>query len=37
VWTRPVHVQTVVGDAPVVLSYDGSTHRERVLNAADAA
>jgi stage V sporulation protein R len=37
VWTRPVHVQTVVGDATVVLTFDGSTHRERALSAADAA
>jgi stage V sporulation protein R len=37
VWTRPVHVQTMVGEANVVLTYDGSTHRERALAAADAA
>jgi hypothetical protein len=32
-----VHVQTKVGDATVVLTYDGATHRERALSAADAA
>ena len=37
VWTRPVHVQTTVGEAAVVLTYDGSSHRERALSAADAA
>ncbi len=37
VWSRPVHVQTQVGDATVVLTYDGSTHRERALAAVDAA
>jgi stage V sporulation protein R len=37
VWTRPVHVQTTVGEATVVLTFDGSTHRERALAASDAA
>jgi stage V sporulation protein R len=37
VWTRPVHVQTTVGEAALVLTYDGSSHRERALSAADAA
>jgi len=37
VWTRPVHVQTVSSEAAVVLTYDGTTHRERALSAAEAA
>ena len=37
VWSRPVHVQTVVGDSPTLLSYDGVNHSDRVLPAADAA
>jgi stage V sporulation protein R len=37
VWTRPVHVQTVAGDSVTLLSYDGTTHRERSLSAASAA
>ena len=37
VWTRPVHVQTMVGEATVVLTFDGSAHRERALAASDAA
>jgi stage V sporulation protein R len=37
IWSRPVHVQTVVGDAACVLSYDGGTHRERAFDAANAA
>lgn len=32
VWSRPVHVQTVAGETTVLLSYDGSTHRERALD-----
>jgi very-short-patch-repair endonuclease len=34
---RERHVQTTVGESVVVLTYDGSSHRERALNAADAA
>jgi stage V sporulation protein R len=26
IWSRPVHIETVVDDAPTVLSYDGETH-----------
>jgi stage V sporulation protein R len=37
IWTRPVHVQSVVGDAAVLLSYDGTTHRERAFDASNAA
>jgi len=37
VWTRPVHVQTVVNEVPAVISYDGSTHRERAITESSAA
>jgi len=37
VWTRPVHVQTVVGEAATLLSFDGSTHRERAVTGSTAA
>jgi stage V sporulation protein R len=36
-WNRSVHVQTVVGDNITVLSYDGSTHRERTITEESAA
>ena len=36
VWTRPVHLETVAGEAPVVLSYDGRRHGERSPAAAAA-
>ena len=25
-WSRPVHVETIVDDKPTILSYDGSDH-----------
>ncbi|MDH4037602.1 MAG: SpoVR family protein, partial [Candidatus Krumholzibacteria bacterium] len=37
IWTRPVHVQTMVGESAVLLSYDGGTHRERPFEASNAA
>jgi stage V sporulation protein R len=37
VWTRPVHVQTVVGETITLLSCEGTTHRERALTAGNAA
>jgi len=37
VWSRPVHVQTVVGDTLTVLSFDGASHGERALPASNAA
>ncbi len=37
IWTRPVHVQTVVGDNAVLLSFDGGNHRERPFDAGNAA
>jgi hypothetical protein len=32
-----VHVQTVVGESITLLSYDGTTHRDRALTEASAA
>jgi stage V sporulation protein R len=29
VWSRPVHLETVAAQAPLVLSYDGTRHAER--------
>jgi stage V sporulation protein R len=37
VWTRPVHVQTVAGETITLLSYDGTTHRDRALTESNAA
>src|SRR3979490_2528944 len=35
VWSRPVHLQTVVDDKPSMLSYDGTEHSIRNLGDAD--
>jgi len=37
IWSRPVHVQTVVDDAITLYSWDGSNHRERMLGEKSAA
>ena len=37
VWTRPVHIQTIVGDTINLRSYDGSSHKERTLTEKTAA
>jgi stage V sporulation protein R len=37
IWTRPVHIQTVVGEAHTLLSFDGTNHRERTLTEQTAA
>jgi len=37
IWTRPVHVQTVVGESHTLLSFDGTNHRERTLTEQSAA
>jgi stage V sporulation protein R len=34
-WTRPVHVQTVIDDKPSLLSFDGSEHSTRPLGDKD--
>jgi stage V sporulation protein R len=35
-WTRPVHIETVLDDVPTVLSYDGSEHTQAALDASPA-
>ncbi len=37
IWSRPVHVQTVVDDAITLYSWDGTRHRERTLGEQNAA
>lgn len=37
IWTRPVHVQTVVGEKPTILSYDGTDHKEKTITEKTAA
>ncbi len=37
VWTRPVHVQTVFGETPTLMSFNGEKHEETALTDADAA
>jgi len=34
-WTRPVHLETVLDDRKVLLTYDGSGHRKRTLGSAE--
>jgi len=33
IWSRPVHLETVAQQAPLLLSYDGTRHTERALTA----
>ena len=35
VWSRPVHLQTVVDEKPTLLSFDGSEHTNKTLGEAD--
>ena len=35
IWSRPVHLQTVIDDKPSLLSFDGSDHTIRTLGEAD--
>ncbi len=37
IWTRPVHIQTIVEEKPTLLSYDGTDHKERTLTEKSAA
>jgi stage V sporulation protein R len=37
VWSRPVHVETVVGETPTLMSYDGEKHEETALTDSNAA
>jgi stage V sporulation protein R len=36
-WSRPVHLQTVVDNKPTLLSFDGSDHSQKTLGDADDA
>ncbi len=35
IWSRPVHLQTIVDGKPTMLSFDGSEHSTRTLGEAD--
>ena len=35
IWSRPVHLQTVVDGKPTLLSFDGSEHSTRTLGESD--
>lgn len=37
VWSRPVHIQTMVGEQTTILTFDGSNHRERTVSQENAA
>jgi stage V sporulation protein R len=37
IWTRPVHVETVVGESASLISFDGREHRERAFDPSNAA
>ncbi len=36
IWTRPVHLQTIVNETPALYSYDGVSHSERALTGETA-
>ena len=35
IWSRPVHLQTMIDGKPSMMSYDGSEHSTRTLGDAD--
>ena len=37
IWSRPIHLQTTVEGAPALMSFDGSSYRERKLTEETAA
>jgi stage V sporulation protein R len=37
IWTRPIHLQTVLGEETVLLTYDGSEHKRQAIPEAAAA
>ena len=37
IWSRPVHLQTQLGERLSILSYDGSTHTSRAISEESAA
>ena len=37
IWSRPVHLETVVDDKPTLLSFDGSEHTQKPIGETDDA
>jgi len=37
IWSRPVHLQTLIGDSISLYTYDGSSHKERTITEKTAA
>jgi stage V sporulation protein R len=37
IWTRPVHIQTIVGETPTLLTYDGAEHKAQEITEQTAA
>jgi stage V sporulation protein R len=37
IWTRPVHIETVLDEKTTLLSFDGENHRERAISDKNAA
>ncbi len=35
IWSRPVHLQTVIDEKPSIVSFDGSEHTTRTLGDSD--
>ncbi|MFM7129874.1 MAG: SpoVR family protein, partial [bacterium] len=33
IWQKPVHIETMDGESPILLSFDGISHRETSLNS----
>jgi stage V sporulation protein R len=37
IWTRPVHLETVIDEKTTLMTFDGESHRERVISDKNAA
>jgi stage V sporulation protein R len=37
IWTRPVHLETKIGEKTTLMTFDGESHRERVMSDKNAA
>ena len=37
IWTRPVHLETIIGEKTTLMTFDGENHRERVMSDKNAA
>ncbi len=37
IWTRPVHIETVVDEKTMLMTFDGENHRERIMSEKNAA